>query len=509
MEPEYFYQEVQRWSFGFENPNKAAVIFACLLPLCWWAWMAAWKVRRPWMRNFALLGSSGLFLALGICLLMTFSRGGLVAGMLALGYFQGFSIWRAWKRGAKTTPRNDRVGQRESGTDSAAPRRMGMLRHPKSWLSVLLIGLLAGVAVWSGLADRSATALGEDASVTNRFDLWKAGLQMAYENPAGFGSGRSGSEFMQWYQAPDRTEGYRTMVNSYLTFLVEQGWAIFTLVVFAALGFWLWTAPVPGHKFTEMATALRASILAFLISGVFSTTMEDAWLWILPACCAMWLIALRCWSRPCNIPCRKLGWAALGTLAIGIGLVIAGFLLSRGDPLTRTVRSLPEGCSVVGIEPKVFSKTIRFTPDAAVSGPLHGKLLRSLALEIGARILLSEDPGVSADLVVLAGEAANGPLPKTGTPLLLLAPAKIEEKAAASLLSRNDRILLLIPEIDEDGRSSFWKNLAEELPRKELSQRELAGVGTQVDWAWEQVTNEIREALAAKHPPDQRGKQSP
>ena len=38
---EFFYGETLRWSFGFENPNKAAVIFACPLPFCCCAGAAA------------------------------------------------------------------------------------------------------------------------------------------------------------------------------------------------------------------------------------------------------------------------------------------------------------------------------------------------------------------------------------------------------------------------------------------------------------------------------------
>ena len=83
---EFFYGESLRWNFGFDNPNKAAVIFACLIPLCWWAWSAAWEIRRAWVRIPSLVFSACAFLAAGVCLIMTFSRGGLVAGVVALGY---------------------------------------------------------------------------------------------------------------------------------------------------------------------------------------------------------------------------------------------------------------------------------------------------------------------------------------------------------------------------------------------------------------------------------------
>ena len=490
MEPEYFYQEVQRWSFGFENPNKAAVIFACLLPLCWWAWAAAWEIRRARLRVPATLVAAGVFLAAGTCLVMTFSRGGLVAGLVALGYVWSLSIWgsRKWGGNGGTLAPG---AVAEAGADGAAPSKLGV--RPKYWLSTLLVVALVCLAVWSGLAGRSVEGLGEDASVAHRFDLWRAGLQMAYENPAGFGSGRSGREFMQWYQATDRTEGYRTMVNSYLTFLVEQGRGIFALAVIGMLVFWFSTAPIPSSRTAEITAAMRASILAFLVAGIFSTTMEDWRLWVIPACCVVGMIGVRCCSRPRTLSLRPLVWGLCGTCTIVFGLWLAGYVQSKGDPLARTFAPSPEGGSVVSIGPRGWKKTIGFVPDEVVLGPAYGKLLRSLALESGARILLGDRAGTSADLVVLAGDAVNGPLPNDATPLVLLAPAKMEEAQARAILGRKGRVVLLLPEIDEDGRSSFWRGLAEKYPRDELLCQDLGGVGTQVDWAWKQVADCIRE----------------
>jgi len=474
---EYLYGETLRWSFGFENPNKAAVVFACLLPLCWWAWTASWGIRRTWLRIPSLAFSAGVFLATGGCLVMTFSRGGLVAGVAALGYVWALTLWKS-------------IRGKEVGADGAAPSRREV---PKWWLSILLVIALVCLAVWSGLASRSVEGLAEDASVTNRFDLWKAGVQMACENPAGFGSGQSGTEFMQWYQATDRTEGYRTMVNSYLTFLVEQGWRVFALSVFGFLVFWFSTAPAPGSRTTEIARVMRASIMAFLVAGIFSTTMEDWGLWLIPACCVIGLIGMRCCLRPRTMSLRPLVWGLCGTCAIVFGIWLAGYVQSKGDPLARTFAPSPEGTSVIAIAPKGGKKTIGFARDAAVLGPAYGKLLRSLALETGSKILLVGGEGMSADLVVLAGDAVSGTLPHDDVPLLLLAPAKMEEAQARAILGRKSRILLLLPEIDEDGRSAFWRRLTEKYPREGLLCQNLDGVGTQVDWAWKQVIHCIRE----------------
>jgi len=465
--PEYLYGETVRWGFGFENPNKAAAVFACLLPICWLAWAAAWRIRSARLRIPAMVFAAGALLAVGTCLVMTFSRGGLVAGLVALGYFWALALWKAGRSGW-----------------------FGAIRRPAAWFSALLALSLACLVVWSGLAGRSVKGLG-DASVTHRFDLWKAGLQMAYDNPAGYGSGRSGREFMQWYQATDRTEGYRTMVNSYLTFLVEQGRGMFALAALGLLVFWFSSAPVPGRKTAETAMAMRASVLAFLVAGLFSTTMEDWRLWVIPACCFFGLVGIRCCLHPRTMSLRPVAWGLCGTCAIVFGLWLAGFI--AGDPLSRTFAPSPEGRSVAAIAPKGSKQTTGFVPDEAVLGPMYGKLLRSLAIETGSKILLCDSAGTSADLVVLAGDAVNGPLPNDGVPLVLLAPAKMEEAQACAILGRKSRVLLLLPEIDEDGRSSFWRNLAVQKPRDGLVCRELEGVGIQVGWAWMQVTDCLRE----------------
>ena len=177
------------------------------------------------------------------------------------------------------------------------------------------------------------------------------------------------------------------------------------------------------------------------------------------------------------------------------GVEVAGRLESRRDPLRRTFASVAGRRSVIGIAPnhgKVV-KAIELRPDDAVLGPMFGKRMRSLALEDHVKVLLGNQSGKTADLVVLAGAAVNEALPSDERPLLLLAPVKIREDQARAILNRKGPVLLLLPEIDEDGRSGFWKDLAEKSPRAGLRCQNLTGAGTQIDWAWKQVIDAIRE----------------
>ncbi len=170
---------------------------------------------------------------------------------------------------------------------------LGSLKKPVGWLSACLLAVVAATAIFLGMGSRSLEAVGEDASVGNRLELWKTALQMTYENPSGFGAGRSGNEFMQWYQAIDRVEGYRTMVNSYLTFLVERGWLPFSAVILAIAAFWTWTWPRNGEVHASWRIALWGSLAAFLVSGIFSTTMEEPLVWSIPILAGLALIAFK------------------------------------------------------------------------------------------------------------------------------------------------------------------------------------------------------------------------
>lgn len=102
---------------------------------------------------------------------------------------------------------------------------------------------------------------------------------MLRDAPFGWGIGKSGEVYRQWYQPLDRDERYRTLVNSHLTWIVETGiirgvvwslgWGIvlaFGFLVGRYRGGWLcwseWTA--------LFGTAL------------FSSVCESWTLWVIP-----------------------------------------------------------------------------------------------------------------------------------------------------------------------------------------------------------------------------------
>ncbi len=455
---EYFYGETLRWSFGFDNPNKAAVIFACLLPFLFYCGNAGWGFRNVWLRVVIILLVSASFLAAGYCLCMTFSRGALVAAVAGLVYVAGVALFR--NRG----------------------------RPVGKWIAhFLLLGAFGFLVIWTGLGTRTGEAAKGDRSVGNRFDLWSAALQMSVENPTGFGAGRSGAEYMQWYQEMDREEGYRTMVNSYLTFLVEYGWAWFGLILIVFTFFWTWTSPGRGD---DLSVGLRGLLVAFLVAGIFSTkTMEEWRLWILPCLAVLMLAVVKFQSR--QVMHRPSLAASFGIVVAGMCILVGkGWSESSKDTLRREFSGVAGGSRVVGLAKKgAGSRVMGIVPDPQVLGELHGKLFRELALEGSCRIVLGAD-AKSAGRVILVGRAVRTALPTHVGELILLAPEIVEPSTLEKLKQSTGVVRLLLGEIDEDGRIAFWTDIAE---REGWEVAELFGVGTRVDWAWEEITAILEE----------------
>ena len=119
----------------------------------------------------------------------------------------------------------------------------------------------------------------EDRSITNRLELWKATPAMMVDAPGGWGIGNSGNAFMRWYQPTQRTERYRTLVNSHLTWLVEIGWPLRFLYVFAWGAVCMLCLPTTEVRWYAVPLGIWFS---FGVAAFFSSVAENVWLWIIP-----------------------------------------------------------------------------------------------------------------------------------------------------------------------------------------------------------------------------------
>lgn len=350
----YFFEDVWRMDWGFGNPNKTAALIAMLM-------VAVWVLAsfRKWGFWPALLA----FTALGCCLIHTFSRGGIVAA--AIGILPVI-IWskKPWK-----------LSRIFCVTVSAV--------------------ILSAFAIHLNATERLATVLpGADDSVANRLILWNAAPQMMLDAPGGWGLGNAGNAFMQWYQPVDQLEGYRTLVNSHLTWLVEMSWV-------ARFGYILAWIVVLGVCFPERdlsSLSIAFGIwLSFGVSATFSSVAESAWLWLLPALALIFATTLRIYERSCP---NRILIASAPIAGVVVMALIIGWTWLR--PASYTISHTASGTIVGKGEPSVIVRV-----DQGVMGENYGKTWRKAhtAAEAPTVLFSSTIPAEApAPVMVLAGQ---------------------------------------------------------------------------------------------------------
>lgn len=230
-----------------------------------------------------------LFTGLGVCLIHTMSRGAVIAlfaGLIPLVMVAP----RPWPRG----------------------RIVGV---------VVAVWVIVGASLYLNAGERLGQGIvHEDRSITNRFQIWKAAPRMMVDAPGGWGLGSSGAAYMQWYQPLSSNEGYRTLVNSHLTWLVELGWPLRVAYLFgwAAVLLLCW----PGRASRWLAVPLGVWI-TFLVAAAFSSVAESPWLWIVPGAALIAVLGYR--IRGKIWPSGKL-WL----IPLGVNLLLCGVLVVLG-----------------------------------------------------------------------------------------------------------------------------------------------------------------------------------
>ncbi len=297
---EIYFNGVWRMDWGLGNPNKTAALIATLM-------VAVWGLA--YFRRWGFWVAVSLFTVLGICLVHTFSRGGLVAVALGLAPVV-FMASRPW--------------------------------HWSRLLSTIL-SLVIIIAASSHLSatDRFSQSLyKKDQSISNRLIIWNKVPTMMVDAPKGWGVGNAGRAYMDWYQPLDRNEAYRTLVNSHLTWLVELGWT----GRFVYISGWLLVFVVcwPTSRSSWLAVSFGVW-LSFFIGASFSSVAESIWLWIVPV---LFLIAAFSWRFlknewvPPQVFCIAPAISAI--CIIFIALCFSGskihnkgkvIIVGRGDPI--------------------------------------------------------------------------------------------------------------------------------------------------------------------------------
>jgi len=468
----FFHNGHLRWNLGWATPNYAGVFLVTLVVFFWVingkkAWVA---VGLGWEAVLYLL------------LAKTYSRGALVALGVAAACF-------IFARGLTT-----------------------LKVQWRPWLVRLIV--VGGCVFGTGFFDRLAPQhLTEDGAVVNRLSLWRGGLSMVVRSPLhGWGAGEAGRAYMNWFQDIDRSEGYTTMVNSYLHIAVEYGLPWLGVIFFLLLALLLlgWNdarrsadergLEEPHGVLSDAKVAAGACLMAWAIGNLFTTLWIEPRLWIVPSVAIIlivWLSSTVSFRRLCRVVVVA-GGGAFITCAL---LFLTGVALSskqevkvsqRRNVVLLASRKNPTDGSIIAWN---------VWPDKKVLGRTPGKELRRLFLEMPRRRCLvvhkveaqTQDDAFSDGNIILLGEqcerfTADMRDDRPPRQWLLVhpttsprTPANISPKQAISLV-------VLLPEIDELGLNAAWRAWAETIGARVIVS---PNVGLDIRAAWPEVIQKI------------------
>ena len=332
---DFYYNGAWRMDWGLGNPNKTATLIACLM-------IAVWTMALVWERGFwpALV----LFTALAWCLIQTYSRGGM-ASLLA-----GIAVLLFW--------------------------------IPRPWPKARMVGvvaslwLLGGFVLFAKAQARYGQGLfAEDQSSHNRLVIWKHAPEMMMSAPWGWGWGKAGDSYTQWFQPFDQSQSYLNLINSHLNFMVEAGWLASVLYLFAWLAIFFLCRPASHFRFKAIPLAIWVT---FGVGGCFSHVEESIWPWILPMGALGYVarerIRVREWPS-------SSGFIFCGAVSAGI----VALLIGTGGVTASQSIAYSRGVVTVG---KGAANTVIFV-DRRVMGALYGHTFRKFVVVNHGK--LSED----------------------------------------------------------------------------------------------------------------------
>lgn len=366
--------------WGLGNPNKTAALIAMLMVAVWP--LAVFRRAGFWV-------ALTIFTVLGACLIHTMSRGGILAVAVGLA--------------------------------PITARFFSILPRSRKLAVGITVVLFGGFAAFLNVDRRLVQGVTEeDPSIANRLAIWKAAPRMMIDAPDGWGLGQAGDAYMQWYQPADRLEGYRTLVNSHLTWLVELGWPM----RFLYLAAWISVFVVCWSPRPDLLFSTALGVWAAFASAAFFSSVGEEWiLWIVPLMSLAAVIFWRLYAHLCPL------WRAwvlppLGGLVGCVGLFVWG----TSAPTEQKIRK-QSGAVILGRG--VSQQWI--VADERVMGRTYGRTWRKLlpGAEGEGVAFATSVSAVPSDAEVVALSSVRGESEReiigTGFPrlkrLLLLNPA--------------------------------------------------------------------------------------
>ena len=226
------------FNFGISSANRTGAFIACLIAFTWclYAFRIKWLSILTWIANLVLF----------YFLVQTASRGALLSLTAASIFFLFFS---GFKRSCRT------------------------VFFVLFWFACALLILLQ-----SRLSHRMEKMVTLQSSSANcRLDIYLSGLKMLTDAPSGVQSPIE--TYMQWYQDPDDSERYLSMINSHLEFLCSNG-LLLRLGYIALWVFILFLLFPSSHAI--LPSACTSVWICFALCAIFSNVANYWVLWIIP-----------------------------------------------------------------------------------------------------------------------------------------------------------------------------------------------------------------------------------
>jgi len=443
MDNVFFYNGIQRLDF-LGNPNKTAALIAMTMVA---VWALPFILRRSgfWI---ALC----LFVPLGVYLMHTFSRGGVLAALCGLGAMVIALViallrnciialfCRSNREVGSSVPARPSEAQRSvrKPTRSVIPRlggapllfnnaimqfRNNAIRIIAVLLAVLVIAISA---VFIKAHTRFSQSAQQDRSISNRLVIWKEAPTMMKDSPSGWGLGRAGEAYMEWYQPLDFAESYGSLVNSHLTWLVETGW----MGRFLYISAWLLALMLcrPMREVPWMSVCLGIWV-TFLVATTFSFMTKNLSLWILPVCALVAVVVVRIYYRKWDL---KMWWI----VPTGAAAILAVFLACAHESPVR------KGKGYVVLNRSGGEVSWWVLPDKQVMGSMPGRVLRHSDEMRGIAIAESFDT-----------------LPRERNGMRLAVAGKAAQQLVGKDLSQLEMLVLLNPEISSKEIASLPANV--------------------------------------------------
>jgi hypothetical protein len=381
-----YYNGIWRMDWGLGNPNKTATLVACLM-------IAIWAIPLGFRRGFW----PTLIIVIGLawCLVQTYSRGGMVS------FLMGTAVLLAW-----------------------VPRPWSRSR----WLGVVAsLWILGGFVLYAKAQTRYGQGLfTEDQSIDNRLVIWQHVPEMMAAAPWGWGWGKAGDSYTQWFQPPNNALNYLNLVNSHFTWMVEGGWLASILYLFAWFAIFLLCWPVPGCPITALPLAIWTT---FAVGAFFSHVEESFWLWIIPLLSLGGVGVARFRSQRWP-PLSSFLWSITASVGIVAILILLGVATST-LPIVGTPDRVTLGRS--------SDQTVIFV-DRKIMGSLYGHTFRKF---------LARNPDQLNKTTFIFVESSSG-LPSSSIACLVVGGRFAQKKEIISNLDKGENVILINPTCSPD-----------------------------------------------------------